>query len=351
MAPIVVGYLLPDRVIAKLSGCFESDANVRFVRLDLARALAEQPPAVSDELARLDVLVHKLSHEMAAFRLDGLGAQTQSPRVADVRAFLVTHPRVLTLDSLEASARLSNRAALCATLAAAEAAGHPLAQPRFTVVTADADIGVALRDAALRFPVVLKPLAACGAASAHSLCVLASARDIGAACVRAYRDERGSEALLAQELVAHGGVVIKGYVVGAALHVSTRPSLADGLNVSFRFDSQRPLARGGEDGAADVGTVARESDGLLAAVGEEPLRRLASAVSDAFGGLQLFGFDAVLARSEDGAERGERRLLVIDVNALPFSTATFPGLPAALRAACVRAHERELSRLSASRQN
>lgn len=338
MAALIVGVLLPEKVVSKLAGCLESDEEVRYVQLDPERPLAEQ--------GHLDVLLHKLAHEMAL----GTSAGTGRGIVEQVRELLRERPLLVAVDSLEASACLSNRLAICSRLSEAAERGLPIAQPRFALVSDKRRLVQDVRRAGLRYPVIAKPLVACGRADTHVLCLLPS--EDAASSAEAQRALPDS--VLVQECVPHGGVLIKAYAVGGQLHTSTRRSLPDEAlaRVSARhacvFDSQEPLPtladmcpgaapaeqshgkRQGEEG----GEAGPHEAGALGGLSAPTLRRLADALCGAFGGLVLFGFDVIV-------ERESGRALVIDVNSLPFSASTFPGLGAALKAALIHAHERQ----------
>ncbi|KAG8469590.1 hypothetical protein KFE25_006045 [Diacronema lutheri] len=345
MTPIVVGYLLPDKVAAKLAGCLESDRHVQYTRLDPHRPLLEQ--------GSMDVLLHKLAHEMTLGAREG----AECGVVERVRDFLREHPNVAAVDSLDAAKRLSDRLATCLTLHAAAERGLRISQPRFAFVADTRYLAAEVRAAGLRHPIIAKPLVACGRAETHTMCVLASEEQ------RLDALESLPRAVLVQELVAHGGVVIKCYAVGRAVHATTRRSLPDmrlngntGRGVLV-FDSQQPLPTAADWGvAAELGAAElaeccgrraaeaeREAELIgartLERVGLRALRWLAEAISDAFGGLRLFGFDVIV-------ESASGRLLVVDVNSLPFGSHSFPGLCGALKAALVDAHERhQLHRL------
>ncbi|KAJ1623819.1 inositol-tetrakisphosphate 1-kinase [Pavlovales sp. CCMP2436] len=326
--PVVVGYLLPEKVAAKLAGCLESDDDVTYVRLDPGRPLGEQGP--------VDVLLHKLVHEMA---LGGGGGGRE------VEAFARDHPRVVVIDALHAALALSDRSAICAAIRAAAERGYRIAQPRFAVISDASCLADEICRTGLTYPVILKPLVACGAADTHTLCVVWSEAGAGSREARAQRSP-----LLAQELVPHDGVMVKGYAVGRAVHSAMRPSLPaakpDGWPDVLVFDSQQPLgqalrprspgpsdAAARKQGRADP-ALGAEQDRALKPLGPQALCEIAQAISEAFGGLQLFGFDVVV-------ERGSGRPMIVDVNSLPHSAQSFPGLPRALKAVFIRAHERQ----------
>lgn len=332
MAPIVVAYLLPDKVVAKMAACLESDHDVRFVRLDPQRPLAEQ--------GSFDVLLHKLAHEMAL----GASTGTENSIVRQVKALLRQRPEVVAVDSLESSECLSDRLVICTKLRAAAERGYPIAQPRFALVADTSCLVQEVRAAGLRYPVIVKPRIACGHASTHVLCLLPSEEAAATAVVQ----QSLPTAALVQEYVRHGGSLIKVYYAGGRIHVCTRKSLPGVTRdmCAFVFDSQKPLptefdlglavpqAKHAESTSTQLPSESHKEAESRGGEGASELRRLAEAVSDAFGGLLLFGCDVII-------EHESCRAFVVDVNSLPFSTDSFPGLTTALKAALVHAYERQ----------
>lgn len=354
---IVVGVLLPDKVVKKLTPCLTNDDDrVRFVRLDASRPLDTQP--------RVDVIVHKLAHDIAANRADGEG---ESPYIIALRAHLRDNPNIVAIESLRNAELLSDRAAMCLTLQAAIDVGYRMQQPRFAIARSGfaGDLVEAVDVAGLSYPLVIKPVLACGRADTHEL-ALVTGRE---ALLHAHTMWRMP--VVAQELVEHDGYVLKGYVTGRYLHVSTRRSLPSArvlLSLGPRvitFDSQRPLPAdcevlradeasrafalsGGAAGApyalpgvhiddvrraiGPVEGIARPAQRELGDAQTRVMRQVADSISDAFGGLHMFGFDVVI-------EEPTGEFHVVDLNALPHSAQTVPGLSQMFKDTCIRAHE------------
>jgi len=235
------------------------------------------------------------------------------------------------------------------------------------------DTAAELAAAGVRFPLVLKPLAACGAPGAHRMAAVAATAGLaraGAVAVPA----------LAQEFVDHGGTMHKVYVIGGAVRprgpasrpptgracepgagepgaaaqvrVSERPSMPDmapgpgapagGQPDCVLFDSQRmaPGAAGAPAAARPRGAASSGRGGDRAplagpgAAARRPLDRAlvnqAAALVQRALRLRVFGFD-VLVESATGAPRAPRVLqLMVYITKQPariFMTAARAAAP------------------------
>ncbi|KAL6906323.1 hypothetical protein ACP4OV_003924 [Aristida adscensionis] len=264
------------------------------VPVDASRPLAEQGP--------FDLLIHKLYG-------DDWRAQLE--------AFAARHPGVPVVDPPHAIDRLHNRISMLQVVSeldhahdAAAAAAHTFGIPSQVVVydaAALADSGLL---AALRFPLIAKPLVADGTAKSHKMSLVYHREGL-----RKLRPP-----LVLQEFVNHGGVIFKVYVVGGHVTCVKRRSLPDVSlednasgegSVSFSQVSNLPTERTaeeyyGEKSLEDAVTPPASFVNQIAA----GLRRAL--------GLQLFNFDMIRdVRAGD-------RYLVIDINYFP-GYAKMPG--------------------------
>ena len=180
--------------------------------------------------------------------------------------------------------------------AAARSLGRPeVPQPRFLELRdPDEDVAAAARAGDLRFPLLCKPLVACGPAASHELAV--------ALCEEGLSQVRPP--VLLQEYVAHrGAVMYKGYCVGRRVHVAQRASLPDlrlagrdgAATTLVRFDSQKPPPSASAFGAGTAAGVEPVMDGTgpSTASAEEERRRacteqIASRVGEQLG-VELLG--------------------------------------------------------------
>jgi inositol-1,3,4-trisphosphate 5/6-kinase / inositol-tetrakisphosphate 1-kinase len=261
------------------------------VPIDASRPLVEQGP--------FHLLIHKLYG-------DDWRAQLE--------AFAAHHPTVPIVDPPHAIDRLHNRISMLQ--AVSEIDNSPLDDHRTfgipsQVVVYDAD---ALADsgflAALRFPLIAKPLVADGTAKSHKMSLVY------------HRDglRKLRPPLVLQEFVNHGGVIFKVYVVSGHVTCVKRRSLPDVSpeddasvegSVSFSQISNLPNERTAEEYYEDMSL-------------EDAVTPPAAFVDQIAGGLrralglQLFNFDMIRdVRAGD-------RYLVIDINYFP-GYAKMPG--------------------------
>uniref|UniRef100_A0A452YQM0 Uncharacterized protein n=1 Tax=Aegilops tauschii subsp. strangulata TaxID=200361 RepID=A0A452YQM0_AEGTS len=181
---------------------------VDLVPVDDARPLADQGP--------FDLVIHKLyGHDWRA----------------QLQAFSARYPSVPVVDPPHAIDRLHNRISMLqvvseldvplsdAASASADGEGHrhTFGIPSQVVVydaAALADSGLL---AALRFPLIAKPLVADGSAKSHKMSLVYHREGL-----RKLRPP-----LVLQEFVNHGGVIFKVYVVGGHVTCVKRRSLPD----------------------------------------------------------------------------------------------------------------------------
>ncbi|KAK3153392.1 hypothetical protein QOZ80_2BG0171920 [Eleusine coracana subsp. coracana] len=261
------------------------------VPIDASRPLAEQGP--------FHLLIHKLYG-------DNWRAQLE--------AFAARHPGVPVVDPPHAIDRLHNRISMLQVVSELEHA--PLDHHRTfgipsQVVVYDAD---ALADsgllAALRFPLIAKPLVADGTAKSHKMSLVYHREGL-----RKLRPP-----LVLQEFVNHGGVIFKVYVVGGHVTCVKRRSLPDVSpeddasaegSVSFSQVSNLPTERTAEEYYEAMSL----EDAVMPPTAF--VNQIAGGLRRALG-LQLFNFDMIRdVRAGD-------RYLVIDINYFP-GYAKMPG--------------------------
>lgn len=151
---------------------------------------------------------------------------------------------------------------------------------------------------ALRFPVLVKTVRACGAQDAHMMSVAFSEKGLHHPDLRA--------PLIVQEYLNHGAVIWKIFVIGDYVAVVGRPSLCDlALDASrpnITFNSQKGVPP--ELLAKQPGTVPQPPQRVLEAM---------AAWLSARTGMTLFGFDVVVHQTA----AGRTAYGVIDINYFP----------------------------------
>ncbi|CAN6294146.1 unnamed protein product [Urochloa humidicola] len=260
------------------------------VPVDASRPLAEQGP--------FHLLIHKLYG-------DDWRAQLE--------AFAARHPAVPVVDPPHAIDCLHNRISMLQVVSELDHAAdkdRTFGIPSQVVVydaAALADSGLL---AALRFPLIAKPLVADGTAKSHKMSLVYHRE--GLAKLR--------PPLVLQEFVNHGGVIFKVYVVGGHVTCVKRRSLPDVSpgddasaqgSVSFSQVSNLPNERTAEEYYGEKSL----EDAVMPPAAF--VNQIAAGLRRALG-LQLFNFDMIRdVRAGD-------RYLVIDINYFP-GYAKMPG--------------------------
>ncbi|CBN77609.1 conserved unknown protein [Ectocarpus siliculosus] len=208
-----------------------------------------------EEHRRLDVILHKLSEDIMFRDVQPEG----DARLSWIEAYLDRNPKTAILDPIDRVSNCINRVTTLKLLEDAYrrhgAAGGMPRPPRFMVLEdhepsgPGADGGIVPRNG-LAFPVICKPVEACGTRGSHTMVVVL--------------DQAGVSALtppvVVQECRSHGAKLFKVCVIGDEVRVHERPSLPDlppGLTGSFAFDSQKPYPALEEVKAASAATRAR----------------------------------------------------------------------------------------------
>lgn len=225
---------------------------------------------------------------------------------AQLEAFAARHPAIPVVDPPHAIDRLHNRISMLQVVSELDHAAdqdRTFGIPSQVVVYDDAALADSGLLAALRFPLIAKPLVADGTAKSHKMSLVYHRE--GLAKLR--------PPLVLQEFVNHGGVIFKVYVVGGHVTCVKRRSLPDVFpgddasaegSVSFSQVSNLPTER-----------TAKEYYGEKSL--EDAVMPPATFVNQIAGGLrhalglQLFNFDMIRdVRAGD-------RYLVIDINYFP----------------------------------
>tara|TARA_B110001452_G_scaffold50833_1_gene38859 strand:- start:786 stop:1871 length:1086 start_codon:yes stop_codon:yes gene_type:complete len=321
-AAITVLLCVPDKVRNRLGALLDAPVQgVRFVPYveeageDEEGRHATTPPP----LPACDLVLHKAVNDIV-LRLDDAAAARRYATLERLAA------RVPLLDPLPSVALFADRGVLCRTLAGLR---PEVPQPRFLELREPSEsVAAAARAAGMRFPLLCKPLVACGPAASHELAV--------ALCEEGLSQVRPP--VLLQEYVAHhGAVMYKGYCVGRRVHVAQRASLPDlrlaghdgAATTLVRFDSQKPPPSASAFGVGTAADAAPVTDGMgpaAASVEEERRRACTEQIASRVGeqlGVELLGVDVVFAEPS-----GE--LLVVDANYFPHGPHSFPDFAQAL---------------------
>eukprot|EP01087_Luapelamoeba_hula_P023976 TRINITY_DN896_c0_g1_i1.p1 TRINITY_DN896_c0_g1~~TRINITY_DN896_c0_g1_i1.p1 ORF type:complete len:371 (-),score=80.70 TRINITY_DN896_c0_g1_i1:53-1108(-) len=300
-----LGYYLTDKkykgnrwegVLARLAEL----SPVRTVRIDLQRSLDDQGP--------FQTILHKVTDELVTADEPSLA------RLHKLETYLGAHPSIVNVVAFENQRLLTNRCKVYETLREVDGAGDGVSyvsNPKFMVIEQQVeDYGPILQEHNIQFPVMAKPLPACGTAASHQMGVYFNAKQLQS-CATPF---------LVQEYFNHGGVIFKVFIFGAddsSTHVVRRPSIRNftpedkATRDVILFDSQKPFA-------ADL-RMTPEEVADETALPNPPmimLHAISKALRAAFG-CQLLGVDVI--RNVDSPNT----YAVVDVNYFP----TYGGVP------------------------
>eukprot|EP00771_Trimastix_marina_P003351 gnl/Trimastix_PCT/4595.p2 GENE.gnl/Trimastix_PCT/4595~~gnl/Trimastix_PCT/4595.p2 ORF type:complete len:330 (-),score=77.68 gnl/Trimastix_PCT/4595:108-1049(-) len=151
----------------------------------------------------------------------------------------------------------------------------------------------ALRDRGIEFPILVKPLLACGKSASHQFDILFKAADLG----------RIKSASIVQPLVPHREAVYKAYVIDDFVRYFTRASLRSHFSAA---DAQAPISF--HSGNYEPVTSSAHLDATP--LDDEFLQQINQQLHAQLG-IALFGFDLVESTVEPGL------FWIVDVNYLP----------------------------------
>lgn len=158
-----------------------------------------------------DVIIHKLTEDLDS---------TEQESILKVRAideYLLQHPSTVIIDPFPAVHKVISRARTCLTLQRLidSTSKCPFSQPKFAIAESPAVIADFIRTSGLRYPVICKPIEACGTPSSHSMVV--AINEDGLSLVKC--------PCVVQEYMNHDGLFYKVYVIDKKVMVFQRPSL------------------------------------------------------------------------------------------------------------------------------
>lgn len=196
---------------------FIADARTR--GLDVVDLDLDADDAAAPTHLQLDVILHKITDDMASAEVDPDAAR----RLANFEAVLACNPRAALIDPLSGIRPLLNRAEMQHVLASIIADLQlDVTLPKWATIPAKSrsqDIAAALNAAGMRAPYLCKTEAACGVPHSHEMAIFSEASQLHEFTVPG--------PFTVQEFQNHGGVIYKVYVLGREWFVDARPSLID----------------------------------------------------------------------------------------------------------------------------
>lgn len=266
-----------------------SQRGVHLIRIDINKPLIEQGP--------FGCIIHKLYDSEWKHQLQHLSSR---------------NPHVPIIDAPDSIELLHDRISMLQVVSRLNLMKHGVVEvPNQHVVLENVDLDRLIKEDAVQFPLIAKPLAADGSDISHKLHLVF--------------DREGLSGLIPpvvlQEFLNHGGVIFKVYVVGDHVECVERRSLPDISEEdkmkggSMPFSQVSNLAKEKEQGSGgDYSGVEMPSNDFVMELG----RGLKEVT-----GLNLFNFDVI----RDSKKKD--RYLVIDINYFP-GYAKMPGYESVL---------------------
>lgn len=369
-----VSSLRTDRASGVQAETRLQSVRVSFVPLDLDSPLEEQHGGKFDAILHKmteDILcVSEVSHSAGRANNTETDTHTQAKdRIDRLKQYKVNNQGCCLVDHPSFVQRLMSRSDIARVLSeclknVTTRSGVAAAAPKFVIFSQDEgrDIEAVIKDASFTYPIIVKPLPAAGTKSSHHMVIVLNRkglRSIAFPCIL-------------QEYANHDARLYKVYVLGDTVRVFPRKSLPNlprgerDHEIGFvKFDSQQPYPILADFGLPEppVGQPKEEAGAskqapLFAPVASQPrissmsskkrrramspvipgqssslanlkivtadeIRPLSNTLGKAFG-LQLFGFDILVTKGDDG----QKKLLVVDVNYFPSykEMSNFPSL-------------------------
>lgn len=164
-----VGVVFPAKKINHLRDILtDTRDGVGFVLIDLYDASLVTPADIDAKVGTIDVLLHKLAHEMVFSRLGDVAATQRLQLMVD---YITKHPNMVVMDPIDSVQLLTDRHDACKMLlrlcARASADNVLFHVPPFHVVDGSDDQHAKLLDAVdagqIHLPLICKSVDACGA--------------------------------------------------------------------------------------------------------------------------------------------------------------------------------------------
>ena len=185
-----------------------------------------------------DIIVHKLTEDLDKEESNGVvnDGDSSGDRLYAIRQYLKEHPRTIIIDPLESVKIVTSRARTSNMLRHVCANIYGVCQPKYVLMDNIDDLTEAkllenMDLHGLKFPVICKPLKACGSPTSHHMVVVVDVQGLSLITFPC----------IIQQYHNHSSVFYKAYVIGTEVMVFRRPSLPDleiGDVSSLAFDSR-----------------------------------------------------------------------------------------------------------------
>lgn len=317
---LVVGVVFPAKKISHLRDILRVNKDgVRFVLIDLFDNAITSPDSITTKYGHVDVILHKLAHEMVFARF---GDAAAAKRLQLMKDFIAMHPSLTVLDPIESVQILTDRYETCQMLLHLRSTTTAAFNvPRFHIVDSNDQFQAlhhVLDTNEMSLPLICKSVEACGTLftfldsplltfhiatdRSHMMSIITKRSDL----------EYVNFPVIYQEFVNHSGRLFKGYVLGTLINVAERQSLPNvcenASHVQFNTQEQYPSVSDFYTVPTSTNTSndssPRTQQELFAAV-----RAIGKQIQETLH-LSLFGYDVIVSEMT-------QELYVIDVNYFP----------------------------------
>jgi len=239
-----------------------------------------------------DIIVHKLTDE-----LSNPSKKENLSTVTSIQNLVKHYPNLLQVDPLENQRPVVDRNVLSNLLDRLNQLPKELniKNPQFVVINEKQDSYQSILDKHnIHYPVVCKPIQACGSTESHFMGIVFKEQDL----------HNFSFPLLVQQYVNHDSMIYKVFVIGDYLHVVHRKSMRNmdkNETQCITFDSQKPFPETLLDPLFDGKPLNEPKKEILTIVSKDIQKNL---------GLSIFGFDVIV-------DSTTKKMAVVDVNYFP----------------------------------
>eukprot|EP01132_Coremiostelium_polycephalum_P007832 gene7832-9646_t len=275
-------------ILEKLNASIQIENNIKCIPIDLNNT-SELPNESPYHL-----IIHKFTDELA----DIVNNQDNQNKINSIQKILNKYPGIVQVDKLENQKPVLDRVGLSTLLDKLNQlpSNFNIRCPSFIVIENESnDYTDQLKKQNVSFPVVCKPIQACGSKESHELGIVFKEEDL----------HLFKPPMLVQEYINHDAVIYKVFVIGDNINIVKRKSLRnmkpDETQV-ITFNSQKPLPS----------TLLPEKDIDLSTVVSPPSETLDS-ISKGIQkdlGLTLFGFDLI-------TDSNSKKHGIVDLNYFP----------------------------------
>ena len=295
----------------------DGSGGVKFQLWDPAVPVAQQP--------KFHIIVHKLTEDLGGG--GGSVDKSSASKIALLKEYLLANPSTKIVDPIESVRNVVSRELTCRALDRTLGAQQPkyFIHRHCASGANSVEFLASMREHGLDFPLICKPVSACGTPASHQMTVVVALSGLEQVLTRRAAPDAG---YLVQQFHNHDSIFYKVYVIDRDVMVFKRrslPNLSPDNRASARsveFDSRFPYPTIDDFLHVPPDPTSPTPVRLTAKGGSTSLqlapdtvqfqnfRDLASAIRAEFV-LTLFGFDVIIPTEHPD------QLLVVDVNFFP----------------------------------